>query len=65
MIKLLARILVITTMKVAVLAAIVYVNTVTAPVHRGDFDECYNHHTAQIFTADSARCVENPYTKEG
>lgn len=65
MTKLLLRVTIITTLKVATLASIFFINTVTAPVERGDFDECVNHHTAQIFTADSARCAENPYTKEG
>lgn len=59
--RLLGRTLVIVTMKFAVVGAIIFINNVTAPVERGEFHECFNPHTAQIFIEDDARCLENPY----
>lgn len=55
------RILAITTTKFLVIGTIFFINNVTAPVERDQFDECFNPHTAQIFVEDDARCLENPF----
>lgn len=57
----LIRVLIVTTMKVAVVGSILFINTVTAETVRGEFDECFNPHTGQVFVADDVRCTENPY----